>query len=72
MTALLEQAFAKAKQLPEAEQDAAAKMLLQTLNEWEQKEMATPKPRRKAGSARGIGYMMPDFDEILEDFKDYM
>ena len=39
MTALLEQAIAK--------------MLLRALNEWERKELETPKPGRKAGSAKG-------------------
>lgn len=28
--------------------------------------------RRKAGSAAGAYHMAPDFDEPLEDFKDYM
>lgn len=43
-------------------------------------ERAAPPPegedasptRRKAGSARGQVWMSPDFDEPLDDFKDYM
>lgn len=34
---------------------------------------ATPaKPRRQPGSAKGLVTMSDDFDEPLEDFKDYM
>jgi antitoxin (DNA-binding transcriptional repressor) of toxin-antitoxin stability system len=29
-------------------------------------------PRRRAGSAKGLIKMSDDFDEPLEDFKDYM
>lgn len=38
-------------------------------------ELHPPKPRKKAkrGCAKGSGfYMAPDFDEPLEDFKEYM
>lgn len=31
-----------------------------------------PAPRRKAGSAKGLIHMAPDFDAPLEDFRDYM
>lgn len=31
-----------------------------------------PKGRRKAGSAKGLISMAEDFDEPLEDFKEYM
>jgi antitoxin (DNA-binding transcriptional repressor) of toxin-antitoxin stability system len=30
------------------------------------------KPRRKAGSAKGIIWMSDDFDEPLEEFREYM
>jgi len=33
---------------------------------------AAPKPTPKAGSARGLITIGPDFDEPLEDFKPYM
>jgi signal recognition particle GTPase len=72
MTALLEQAVAKAPQLPEEKQNTIAETLLKTLTEMEREEPALPKPGRKAGSAKGLGYMTADFDEPLEDFKDYM
>ena len=32
----------------------------------------TPAGQRKFGSAKGLISMSPDFDEPLEDFKDYM
>ncbi len=32
----------------------------------------TKPPRRKAGLAKGLIRMKEDFDEPLEDFKDYM
>ena len=32
----------------------------------------TPKRQRKAGSARGLIKIAPDFDAPLEDFADYM
>ena len=32
----------------------------------------TPKPRPKFGSAKGLIKINDDFDEPLEDFKDYM
>ncbi|HAO13533.1 MAG TPA: type II toxin-antitoxin system prevent-host-death family antitoxin [Planktothrix sp. UBA8407] len=32
----------------------------------------TPAVQRKFGSAKGLISMSPDFDEPLEDFKDYM
>jgi len=32
----------------------------------------TIRPPRKAGSAKGQIWIAPDFDESLEDFKDYM
>jgi prevent-host-death family protein len=38
-------------------------------------ELQPPKPRKKAkfGCAKGPGfYMAPDFDEPLEEFKEYM
>lgn len=38
------------------------------------KQQAKPeeKPRRKAGNGEGKVWMSPDFDEPLEEFKDYM
>lgn len=32
----------------------------------------TPKPRRQAGSAKGMIHMTDDFDAPLEDFEEYM
>ena len=36
------------------------------------KDEPTEKPTRKFGSMKGLIIMKPDFDEPLEDFKEYM
>jgi len=73
MTALLENVLARVSRLPDAEQDAVAARLLETLTEfqWERQDPAE-KPRPQFGSARGLGNMTADFDEPLEEFKEYM
>ncbi len=73
MTALLEKVLAQVSRLPDAEQDAVAARLLQTLAEFEQENKQTSKkPRPQYGSAKGLGYMREDFEEQLEEFKEYM
>ncbi|MDQ2687291.1 MAG: DUF2281 domain-containing protein [Armatimonadota bacterium] len=72
MTELLEKVFVRASQLPEAEQDAAALALLKTLEQLEQHHQPQSKPYRRAGSAEGLFVIPDDFDEPLEDFKEYM
>lgn len=72
MTALLEKVLAQVSQLPDTEQDAVAARLLQTLTEFEQEnKQADKKPRPQFGSAKGLGYMREDFEEPLEEFKEY-
>ncbi len=73
MTALLENVLARVSRLPDAEQDAVAARLLETLTEF-QRERQDPaeKSRPQFGSARGLGNMTADFDEPLEEFKEYM
>jgi antitoxin (DNA-binding transcriptional repressor) of toxin-antitoxin stability system len=34
--------------------------------------LAQPKKRRQSGSAKGLIWMSPDFDQPLEDFDEYM
>lgn len=34
--------------------------------------LAAPKKRRQAGSAQGQIWMAPDFDEPLDEFREYM
>ncbi|MFM6195169.1 MAG: DUF2281 domain-containing protein [Planktothrix sp.] len=41
-------------------------------NEFKKTFNITPAVKRKFGSAKGLISMLPDFDEPLEDFKDYM
>ena len=58
MTALLEQAVAKMKQLSEAEKDAVAERLLQTIAEVRREHTEAPRePRPQFGSAKGLGYI---------------
>ena len=71
MTALLEKAFAQIQQLPDAEQDAVAERLMQTLAEFNHEEPLAQNPRPQFGSAKGLGYMRADFEEPLEEFKEY-
>lgn len=72
MTDLLEKAFAKASQLPEAEQNALAAAWLQMLEQSEQTHEPRSKPYRRAGSAQGLFQTSDDFDAPLEDFMEYM
>ncbi len=73
MTALLEKVLAQASQLPDTEQDAVAVRLLQTLTEFEKENKQTSgQPRPQFGSAKGLGYMRKDFEEPLEEFKEYV
>lgn len=72
MTALLEKVFTQASQLPEAEQNALAATWLETLEQVEHKNGQETKPYRQAGSAQGLFTIPDDFDEPLEDFKEYM
>lgn len=72
MTKLLDKVMVQASQLPEAEQDEVAIALLKTLEQFTPKEGEGAKPYRRAGSAEGLVWMSDDFDEPLEDFKEYM
>lgn len=64
-----EKLFEKAQVLPEPTQLA----LLQFVEALAQKpQPSAPKPAPKAGSAKGLITIGPDFDEPLEDFKPYM
>ena len=63
-----EKIFQKAQALPEPTQTA----LLQIVESLVKQTPAAPKPAPKAGSAKGLIEIGPDFDEPLEDFKPYM
>lgn len=61
MTALLEKAWQQVSRLPDTEQDEVAAILLKTL---EQKEsLMQPGEDRQPGSAKGLIWMSPDFEE---------
>ena len=75
MTALLEKAvetvLAQAALLPDAEQDAIALKLQQTLTEWTQTlPPDDQKPRPRFGSAKGMFTLSPDFDDPITDFEE--
>jgi len=63
-----EQIFEKAQALPEP----AQKSVLALLDQLASQNAVSPSPAPKAGSAKGLIHMAPDFDEPLEDFKPYM
>ena len=64
-----EKLFEKARGLPEPTQVA----LLQLVESLAAAPMpSAPKPTPKAGSAKGLITIGPEFDEPLEDFKPYM
>ena len=63
-----EQIFEKAQVLSEP----AQKTILDLVNKLAKHNAASPKPAPKAGSAKGLIHVAPDFDAPLEDFKPYM
>ena len=63
-----EQIFKKAQALPEP----AQKTLLDLVNKLACQNAVSKSPAPKAGSAKGLIQLAPDFDEPLEDFKPYM
>jgi len=63
-----EQIFEKAQALPEP----AQKTVLDLVDKLAQENAVSKSPAPKAGSAKGLIHMAPDFDEPLEDFKPYM
>ncbi len=74
MTALLEKVISQVRYLSAEEQDAVAERLQHTLTEWAQEQpipLDDQKPRPQFGSAIGLGYMTADFEEPLEEFKEY-
>jgi hypothetical protein len=63
-----EKIFEKAQQLPEP----AQKTVLDLVESLGKQNISPSKATPKAGSAKGLIHMAPDFDEPLEDFKPYM
>jgi hypothetical protein len=63
-----EQIFEKAQILPEP----AQKTILDLVDKLARQNVGSQKPAPKAGSAKGLIHIAPDFDEPLEDFKPYM
>jgi Protein of unknown function (DUF2281) len=65
---MAEQIFEKAQVLPEP----AQKTILNLVDELAKQNAVPKNPAPKAGSAKGLIHIAPDFDEPLEDFKPYM
>lgn len=63
-----EQIYEKAQTLPQPAQEA----LLQIVEILANQSVPAKKTGPKAGSAKGLIEIGPDFDEPLEDFKPYM
>jgi hypothetical protein len=63
-----EQIYAKAQVLPEPAQKTVLDLVEKLINQ----NSLLKKPAPKAGSAKGLIQISPDFDEPLEDFKPYM
>ena len=63
-----EQIFKNAQILPES----AQKSVLDLVDKLARQNVVSKKPAPKAGSAKGLIHIAPDFDEPLEDFKPYM
>ena len=62
-----EKIFEKAQALPESTQETLLQ-LIEKLAKTDAPKKASP----KAGSAKGLIHVGPEFDEPLEDFKPYM
>ncbi len=63
-----EQIFEKAQVLPEPAQQT----ILELVEKLASQNGVSKKPAPKAGSAKGLIHIAPDFDAPLEDFKPYM
>ena len=68
MMSVAEQIFEKAQVLPEP----AQKEVLVLVEKLAKQNTVSKKPAPKAGSAKGLIHIAPDFDDPLEDFKPYM
>ena len=67
--------IAEIHNLPKGQQTGAidaALRLIKNLAKQAAEEALEEGPRRRAGSAAGKYHIAPDFDEPLDDFKEYM
>lgn len=67
--------IAEIHNLPQSQQTEAidaALRLIKNLAKQAAEEPLDERPRRKAGSAAGKYHIAPEFDEPLDDFKEYM
>jgi len=58
--------------LPEEKKKSVSDYIAFLIAQSEEENIGKTKPRPVFGSMKGMFKMAPDFDEPLEDFKDYM
>ena len=62
----------KLANLPQSMKHEVSDFIDFLLSKAKKEKQDKPKPTAKFGSAKGMFTMMPDFDEPLEDFNEYM
>ena len=58
--------------LPEEKKKSVTDYIAFLIAQFEKENIGKPKPKPVFGSGKGMFIMAPDFDEPLEDFKEYM
>ena len=58
--------------LPEDKKKSVSDYIAFLVAQAEEENKGKPKPKPVFGSGKGMFIMSPDFDEPLEDFKEYM
>ena len=64
--------YSKLATLPESMKSEVSDFIDFLINKAKKENITTNNPKPKFGSGKGMFKMKPDFDEPLEDFKDYM
>jgi hypothetical protein len=64
--------FSQLSKLPEEQKKSVSDYIAFLIAQSEEENKGKPKPKPVFGSCKGMFKMAPDFDEPLEDFKDYM
>ena len=64
--------YSKLATLPEYMKSEVADFIDSLINKTQKNNVGKNKPKPKFGSGKGIFKMKADFDEPLEDFKEYM
>ena len=64
--------FSQLSKLPEEKKKSVSDYIAFLIAQFEEENKGKPKPKPVFGSGKGMFIMSPDFDEPLEDFKEYM